>query len=82
AIDAIQMSGDAIYGIRTYIVKQKEENKCDLEPNHTHFLLFDDGTSNSENLLPLRTDIEMHSRYTNIKETIEGAVHTLIPIVM
>jgi hypothetical protein len=71
-----------VYDIQTYVVKKKEKKRCDLEPNHTHFLLFDDGHPNADSVLSLRADIEMHLRRTNIGETIEGAVHTLIPIVM
>ena len=63
-------------------MKQKEERRCDLEPNHTHFLLFDDGASKTDHVLALRADIEMYSRRANIDDTIEGAVHTLIPIIM
>ncbi|CAF1451499.1 unnamed protein product [Rotaria sordida] len=82
AIDAIHMTGDAVYAIQTYVVKEKAENTCDLEPNHTHFLLFDDGTSKAEHVLSLRAGIEMYSRRINTEETIEGAVPTLIPVVM
>ncbi|CAF1262466.1 unnamed protein product [Adineta steineri] len=81
-IDALQMVGESVYGIKTYIVPQKQEKRCELESNHTHFLLFDDGLVKPENVLPLRADIEVNLRRLNIEQTIEGAVHTLIPIVM
>ena len=71
-----------VHGIHSYVNRGKEEKRCHLEPNHTHFLLLDDGTALPENVLALRADIEMHSRRTNIEKTIEGAAPTLIPIVM
>jgi hypothetical protein len=33
-------------------------NNCDLEPNHTHFLFFDDGPDDLENVLVKRQEIE------------------------
>ncbi len=68
--------------MKTYIVREKEDRRCDLEPNHTHFLLFDDGTASADHVLGLRADIEMYSRDSNMGETIEGAIKTLIPIIM
>ena len=65
-----------------YVVTKKEEKRCDLEPNHTHFLLFDDGDTKPENVLPLRADIEMCSRHSNIKKPSEDKKDQLIPIVM
>ncbi len=44
--------------------------------------MFDDGSTSADHVLPLRADIEMYLRHANIGETIEGAVQTLIPIVM
>jgi hypothetical protein len=68
--------------MRTYVVKEPEPKRCDLEPNHTHFLLFDDGTSKAENILPLRADIEMYSRRMNTGNICEEMNHSLTPIVM
>ncbi len=64
------------------MVKEKVAKECDLEPNHTHFLLFDDGTSKPENILPLRADIEKYSRRPNLKVDCEEIIDTLTPIVM
>jgi hypothetical protein len=72
-------TGEAAFRIRNYIVKRKEQNRCDLEPNHTHFLLFDDGTTKPEHVLPLRANIEMQSRCIRTRAEI---MDTLIPIVM
>ena len=68
--------------VQTYVVKRKEEKRCDLEPNHTHFLLFDDGQTSADTVLPLRAEIEMYLRRLNIEQTTEETVDTLIPIVM
>jgi hypothetical protein len=65
-----------------YVVVEKEEKRCDLEPNHTHFLLLDDGTAKPENILPLRADIEMCSRCSNIGKPTEGDSEKRIPIIM
>jgi hypothetical protein len=65
-----------------YVVKRKEEKRCDLEPNHTHFLLLDDGDTKPENVLPLRADIEKCSRRFNIKKASEDSQDQLTPIVM
>ncbi len=61
------------------VKENKEVKRCDLEPNHTHFFLFDDGTTKPENILPLRAEIEMHSRHIH---TFSEVIDTLIPIVM
>jgi len=63
-------------------VKEKKKKQCDLEPNHTHFLLFDDGEPNADSVLPLRAEIEKYSRRVTIETNIEGTGETLIPIVM
>ncbi|CAF4940185.1 unnamed protein product, partial [Rotaria sp. Silwood2] len=60
----------------------KQKKRCDLEPNHTHFLLFDDGQPNADTVVPLRAEIEKYSRNINIETTTEGALESLIPIVM
>ncbi len=66
--------------MRNYVIKEnKEAKRCDLEPNHTHFFLFDDGTAKPENILPLRAEIEIHSRQIH---TSAEVIDTLIPIVM
>ncbi|CAF3343708.1 unnamed protein product [Rotaria socialis] len=70
------------YHVRNYVVKEKQKKRCDLEPNHTHFLLFDDGQTNADTVLPLRAEIEKYSRNINLATTSEGAIETVIPIVM
>ncbi len=65
--------------IHSYVVKQSETKRCDLEPNHTHFLIFDGISSNVDTLLLQRAKIEKYSRRIHI-ETSTG--DTLIPIVM
>ncbi|CAF3929782.1 unnamed protein product [Rotaria sp. Silwood2] len=79
---SIRMDIDEQYNVRNYIVKGKQEKRCDLEPNHTHFLLFDDGDSKADSVLRLRADIEKCSRNTNMETTAEGTAESLIPIVM
>ncbi|CAF1309475.1 unnamed protein product [Adineta steineri] len=65
--------------IHSYVVKQSEAKRCDLEPNHTHFLLFDGKLSNTDGLLLQRAKIEQYSRRINTNISTENA---LIPIVM
>ena len=65
--------------IRNYIIKQSETKRCYLEPNHTHFLLFDGKSNNIDAVLLQRAKIERYSRYVDIKSTTEEA---LIPTVM
>ncbi|CAF1368298.1 unnamed protein product [Rotaria sordida] len=79
---SIHMETSNQYGVRNYIVKEKQRKRCDLEPNHTHFLLFDDGQSTADSVLQLRAEIEKCSRNINIETTTEGAVESPIPIVM
>jgi hypothetical protein len=45
-------------------------------------LLFDDGQPSADNVLQLRAEIEKRSRHTSSETNAEGAVETLIPIVM
>ncbi|CAF1441518.1 unnamed protein product [Didymodactylos carnosus] len=62
--------------IKQYPRKENRDNldktlfgNCDLEPNHTHFLLFDDNTSDRKNVIEARTQIEQlfsTTYYTNI----------------
>ncbi|CAF0772753.1 unnamed protein product [Adineta ricciae] len=65
--------------IRTYAVKQPEDKRCDLEPNHTHFLLFEGKSSINDTALLQRARIEKYSREIN---TTDIAGKTLVPIVM
>ena len=61
------------------MVKHAEGDQCDLEPNHTHFLLFDGGSASADSVLVHRAEIEKQSR--RIKGTaLRG--DTLTPIVM
>ncbi|CAF4937544.1 unnamed protein product, partial [Rotaria sp. Silwood1] len=70
------------YAVRHYTVKEKIRKRCDLEPNHTHFLLFDDGQPNADTVLSLRAEIEKYCRNTCIDTDTDGTVESLIPIVM
>jgi hypothetical protein len=45
-------------------------------------LLFDDGQPAADSVLPLRAEIEKCCRNVNMETNTEGAVETLIPIVM
>ncbi|CAF4050025.1 unnamed protein product [Rotaria sordida] len=77
-----RLNNDDQYAVRYYTVKEKQKKRCDLEPHHTHFLLFDDGQPNADTLLPLRAEIEKYCRNTSIDTATDGAVESLIPIVM
>ncbi|CAF3075043.1 unnamed protein product, partial [Rotaria sp. Silwood2] len=79
---SVRIDIDDQYFVRNYIIKEKQKKRCDLEPNHTHFLLFDDGQPNADTVVPLRAEIEKYSRNINIETTTEGALESLIPIVM
>ncbi|UJR12701.1 hypothetical protein I4U23_016875 [Adineta vaga] len=83
SINAVHMDVGDEYCVRNYVIKEKAKKRCDLEPNHTHFLLFDDGGTSADTVLPLRAEIEKCSRHissqTNSQEEI---IETLIPIVM
>ncbi|CAF0797093.1 unnamed protein product [Didymodactylos carnosus] len=76
------------YGVKSYLCKNKEKGICDIEPNHTHFLLFDDGTANADNVLNLRADIETQSRHIEIGNEKTKDIHPssedfgIVPIVM
>lgn len=63
-------------------MKQRPEKRCELEPNHTHFLLFDDGNAKADTVLQLRAEIEKCSRLVNRDSANEAAVDIEIPIVM
>ncbi len=65
--------------VHSYVVKQPELNRCDLEPNHTHFLLFDGQTLNNDTVLLQRAKFEQNSRRINMGTSVADA---LIPIVM
>ncbi|CAF1118720.1 unnamed protein product [Rotaria sordida] len=79
----IQSEKNDQYLVRNYIVKDKQKKRCDLESNHTHFLLFDDGQPKADTVLPLRAEIEKYSRNTSIETTTtEETIESLIPIVM
>ncbi|CAF1144352.1 unnamed protein product [Rotaria sordida] len=68
--------------IREYIVKENQPRECYLEPNHTHFLLFDDGQRKAETILPLQAEIGKYSRNIHLANTTDEPVESLIPIVM
>jgi hypothetical protein len=63
-------------------VKRRPEKRCELEPNHTHFLLFDDGQAKADNVLLLRAAIENCARQVNTDVQTEGTTETQIPIIM
>jgi len=65
--------------VRSYVVEQPEPNRCDLEPNHTHFLIFDGRSSNIDAVLLQRAKIEKYSRQINMDTSVADA---LLPIVM
>lgn len=44
--------------------------------------MFDDGLASADNVLPLRADIEMHSRRIYFEQQADGPAPTLIPVVM
>ena len=48
--------------VRDYTVEKSREKECYLDPNHTHFLLFDDGDTLPQNVFERRAEIEMRSR--------------------
>ncbi|CAF0835257.1 unnamed protein product [Adineta steineri] len=82
-LHAVRMDIADEYCVKNYVVKEKKKKQCDLEPNHTHFLLFDDGLVKPENVLPLRAEIEKYSRKINTDtKTEEATAETLLPIVM
>ncbi|CAF5002219.1 unnamed protein product [Rotaria sp. Silwood1] len=82
AVEYISMDNDNRNYIRDYNVKSNKPGECYLEPNHTHFLLIDDGQKTADTVLRLRAEIEKHSRITNLSNTANNAVKSLIPIVM
>lgn len=65
--------------IRSYSVKRTEKGRCELEPNHSHFLLFDAESITAQDILLQRTEIEQHLRHIN--QTLNGC-DNLTPIVM
>ncbi|UJR27965.1 hypothetical protein I4U23_009223 [Adineta vaga] len=81
-VNAVRMDVGDQYCVRNYVVKEKQKKRCDLEANHSHFLLFDDGQPNADSVLPLRAEIETRSRHNTIDTVTEGAAESLIPIVM
>ncbi|CAF1166712.1 unnamed protein product [Adineta ricciae] len=83
SLDAIHMDVADEYCVRNYVVKEKLKKRCDLEPNHTHFLLFDDGGTSADTVLPLRAEIEKYCRHSCSQTVVEDETEqTLIPIVM
>ncbi len=64
--------------IHSYVVKHPETKRCDLEPNHTHFLLFDGISSNIDTVLLQRAHIEKYLRRIDMHTS---AASALIPIV-
>ncbi|CAF1599127.1 unnamed protein product [Adineta ricciae] len=81
-VAAVRMDIGDQYCVRNYVVKEKQKKQCDLEANHSHFLLFDDGQPNADSVLPLRAEIEKRCRHINTDSAAEGVNELLIPIVM
>ena len=57
------MDNDKPFPIRQYNLATSKENETrgsswHLEPNHTHFLFFDNGTNDMKNVLLKRQEIE------------------------
>ncbi|CAF4198728.1 unnamed protein product, partial [Rotaria sordida] len=68
--------------IREYIVEENQPRECYLEPNHTHFLLFDNGQRKADTIHSLQAEIGKYSRNTHLANTADETVKSLIPIVM
>ena len=64
------------------LLKANKKGSCDLELNHTHFLLFDNGQASADSVIKLRADIEKCARQITTETQIQGQGETLIPIVM
>lgn len=56
-----------------------EKGRCELEPNHSHFLLFDSESNSAQDILVRRTEIEQHLRHIN--QTL-NTCDNVTPIVM
>ena len=65
--------------VRSYVIKQAEAKRCDLEANHTHFLIFDGELANNDAVLLQRAKIEKRLRRLDIERSVSSV---LIPIVM
>ena len=65
--------------VRSYAADRSDTKRRDLEPNHTHFLLFDGESTDNDSVLLQRAHIEQGSRQLDIQTSIENI---LIPIVM
>ncbi|CAF0814171.1 unnamed protein product [Adineta steineri] len=77
--ESIQMDMVEDKYIRSYSVKHLDGKHYDLEPNHTHFLLFDGNSSNVDTVLVQRAQIEKYLRRMDMQTSIGN---TLIPTVM
>ncbi len=61
------------------MARQSDAKRCDLEPNHTHFLIFDGKSTNNDAVLLQRARIEQYSRSITMNTSVAD---TLIPTVM
>ncbi|CAF1027358.1 unnamed protein product [Adineta ricciae] len=77
--DSMQMEVVEHKYVRSYAADRSDSKRCDLEPNHTHFLLFDGESTNNDSVLLQRAHIEQCSRQLDIQTSI---ANILIPIVM
>lgn len=53
--------------VRSYVVKQPDTKRYELEPNHSHFLIFDGQSTDLDTLLLQRAKIEEYSCQIDIK---------------
>ena len=53
--------------VRSYVVKQSDAKGYELEPNHSHFLIFDGESTDLDTLLLQRAKIEEYSCQIDIK---------------
>jgi hypothetical protein len=69
------------YFVRSYVINEKQEGKCDLESHHSHFLFFDDGkmTNDPSIVLSKRTQIEksLNENIPLILILIEGGLSSI-----
>ncbi|CAF1465303.1 unnamed protein product, partial [Rotaria sordida] len=80
--DSITLERTDQYLVQSYDIHKNEPGQCYLEPNHTHFLLFDDGTTTHDAVIPVRAKIEQCSRNINLHNATQRSTESFIPIVM
>lgn len=65
--------------IHGYVIPESEKERCGLERNHTHFLLFDGDSTTNDSLLQQRAAIENYAREIDWDRSSENS---LIPMIM